>query len=85
MPIVVMQPERQFCGTVIGVWIGDGVGPFPECGLDEALGLAVGPGRVGFRADMPEAELAAGLGERLRAVARALAVMTRVTVTPRLA
>src|SRR5690606_14386391 len=44
-------------------WVGDGVGPFPERGLDEAFGLAVGLWRVRPGADVLEAELAAGPGE----------------------
>ena len=40
--------------------VGLGIGPFPERGLDEALGLAVGLRCVGPSADVPEAEDAAG-------------------------
>ena len=46
--------------------------PIRERGLDEALGLAVGLGRIGPCPDMLEAEIAAGLGEGLRSVAGAV-------------
>ena len=41
-------------------------------GLDEPLGLAVGSGRVGPGADVPEAKGAAGLGEHLGDIGRAV-------------
>lgn len=72
MPIVSMQPDRQLGGAIVGVRIGQGVGPFPESGLDEALGLAVGPGRIGPCPDMPEPERATGFGESLCAIAGAI-------------
>ena len=58
--------RRSECG------IGLGVGPFAQRGLDEALGLAVGLGRVGPGADVLEAEIAAGLAEGLGAIAGAV-------------
>ena len=51
---------------------GCGVGPFPERGLDEAFGLAVGLWRVGLGLDVLEAELPAGAGEGLGFVAAAI-------------
>src|SRR5436190_14580852 len=42
MPVVLVQPDRKFVGATVGCGIGLGVSPFPERGLDEALGLAVG-------------------------------------------
>jgi hypothetical protein len=43
--VVFMQPEVEFGLSFERVVIGPGVSPFSECGLDEALGLAVGLGR----------------------------------------
>ena len=51
--------------ALLGVRVGHGVGPLLAQGLNEPLRLAVGAGRVGPGADVPEAHVAAGLGERL--------------------
>jgi hypothetical protein len=37
-----VQPGRQALGTVIRREMGLGAGPFPQRGLDDALGLAIG-------------------------------------------
>lgn len=51
-----MHPEGQFDSELsLGV-ICPGVGHFAQGCLDEALGLTVGLGRLGHRADVPEAE-----------------------------
>src|SRR5438874_705104 len=63
MPVVLVQPDRKFVGATVGCGIGLGVSPFPERGLDEALGLAVGFRRVGLGADVLEAEVAASVAE----------------------
>src|SRR5438067_5941392 len=63
MPFVLVQPDRKFVGATVGCGIGLGVSPFPERGLDEALGLAVGFRRVGLGADVLEAEVAASVAE----------------------
>lgn len=63
MPIVSMQPDGKFSGTMIGVGVGNGVGPFSERCLNEALCLAISPGRVGLCADMFKAEFVASPGE----------------------
>ena len=44
--------------------VAKGVGPLEQCGLDEALGLAVGPRRIGPRTAMADAQPSAGLTER---------------------
>jgi hypothetical protein len=44
--IVAMLSDWQFGGATVGVGVGLGVGPFAQGGLDEALGLSVGLGRV---------------------------------------
>ena len=49
-----------------------GVGPFSQRGLYEALGLAVGLGRVGLCADMLDAETGAGASEEVRLRASAV-------------
>ena len=41
------------------------VGPFAQCGLDEALGLAIGLGSVGPGEDLAKAEAVASWPERL--------------------
>ena len=72
MPIVHVRPDRQVSGALVGCVIGAGIGPFCECGRDEALGLAVDPWRIGPGADVPEAELSAGLAEGVSFVAGAI-------------
>src|SRR5690554_2939882 len=72
MPVVSVQPDRQLPSSVIGVWVGPGVGPFAERGLDEALCLAVGPWRIGPGADVLEPEITAGIAEGFGAIARAV-------------
>src|ERR1700710_2308751 len=63
MPIVSVQPDRKLLGTAIGCWIGLSVGPLPERGLDEALGLAVSFWRIGLGADVLDAEVPASVTE----------------------
>ena len=70
--VVVVQPGVDGLAALAGAGIGSGVGPFAQGGLDEALGLAVGPGRVGPGAQMPEAGVGAGVAEIVRAVGRAV-------------
>ena len=72
MPIVSVQPDRKLLGAAIGCWIGLSVGPFPERGLDEALGLAVGFGRVGLGADVLDAQVPASVAEGEGLVATAV-------------
>ena len=47
VPIVSVKPDGQLGGSLAGVCIGPGVGPFAQRGLDEAFRLSVGPGCVG--------------------------------------
>ncbi len=63
VPVVAMEPLRQFGGSTVGVSVGLGVGPFAQAGLDEALGLAIGFGGIGLGADVLEAAVAAGISE----------------------
>ena len=62
MPVVAVKPEGQLGGALLGGVVGACVGPFAQAGLDEALGLSVGFGRVGFGAQMLDPEPAQGLG-----------------------
>ena len=74
LPKAVIDPEvaGQPAGPLLRVREGHGVGPLPAQCLDEPLGLAVGSGRVGPGADVLQAQGAAGLGERLGDVGRAV-------------
>jgi hypothetical protein len=38
MPIVLMEPARQFDSALLGVVVSATVGPFAQSGLDEAFG-----------------------------------------------
>src|SRR4051812_14902622 len=63
MPVVFVKPERKLLGAAIGCWIGMSVGPLPERGLDEALGLAVGFWRIGLGADVLDAQVSASIAK----------------------
>lgn len=63
VPIVHMVPDRQMGSALIRCFVGAGIGSFPDCGLDESFGLAIGFGRIGLGADVFEAQLAAGIAE----------------------
>src|ERR1700684_4221745 len=41
MPVVAVKPGGDLLGGMIGGWVGLGVGPFAQAGLNEALGLSV--------------------------------------------
>src|SRR6185312_1868097 len=70
VPIVHMGPDWQVLGSALGGLVCASVGPFPEGGLDEALGLAVGLWRIGSGSDVPEAEFTTGVLEGEGSVAR---------------
>ena len=57
MPIVVVKPDGQFGGALIGCVVGSRVGPLAQARLDQALGLSVGLGRVGFPVGLRRANL----------------------------
>ncbi len=59
VPVVVVQPDVEVLGALLGRLVGACVGPFAQGGLDEALGLAVGARGVGAGVAMHEAEAAA--------------------------
>ena len=48
------------------------IGPFAQCGLDKALSLAIGPGRIGPCADMFQARVTASSGKGFRDIAAAI-------------
>jgi len=72
MPIVVVQPTRQCAGALGRRVKRHAIGPLAQHGLDEALGFAVGAGRVGPRPPVQHALCATGGREDPRAVARAI-------------
>jgi hypothetical protein len=72
VPIVVVQPARQGCLPLEGAGIGPAVGPLPQQGLDEALGLAVGLGGVGPGPAVSDGQGVKRGGHDARAVAGAV-------------
>ena len=65
MPIVAMEPVRQFCGSLIRALVGLSISPFAKRGLDEALGFAVGLGSIWPGEDLAKAEAFASCSEPL--------------------
>lgn len=65
-PLVIVpgQPSGQVGGAAIRRRERDGIGPFAQQGLDEALGLAIGLRRVGSGADVPDAQHPQHLAEQ---------------------
>lgn len=72
MEIIVMEVEREELGAVVTGVIRTCVSPLAGDGLDEAFGLAIGLGTIGSGEEMFEPELAAGGGEEIGAIGRAL-------------
>jgi hypothetical protein len=66
--VIVMKVVRKEGSTVVTGVVGPGIGPLAGDGLDEAFGLAVGLGAIGFGEEMLEAELMAGGCEGLGAI-----------------
>ena len=58
-----MKPGWKLVTSLRGCLIGDRIGPFPEGGLYEALGLAVGSRGVGSGTDMADVELGTEISE----------------------
>ncbi len=63
MPVVGMQPGAKLVVALVGILVNASVGPFSECGLDEAFGFAVGTWSIGPGEAMLQVQLAAQLGE----------------------
>ena len=72
VPVVAVEPCWQISFALLRRLVFDGVSPFPDRRLHEALGLAVGLGRVGFGAQVLDAEIGAGFGKGARAIALAI-------------
>lgn len=63
VPVVMMQPERQMLGPVLGRVISPRIGLFPQGGLDEPLGLAVGLRGIGLGAQVAQSKALADPSE----------------------
>src|SRR5260370_18719920 len=72
VPGVAMEPPGQRGVSLLCVLECGGVGPFSECGLNEALGLAVRLRGVGLDPDVLDSELLAGAGEGFGEIAAAI-------------
>ena len=68
MEIVVMEVEREERSALVRGVVRTSISPLASDGLDEAFGLAVGLGAIGFGEEMFEAELETGLGKKLGAI-----------------
>ena len=68
MEIVVMEVEGEEGGAVVTGVVGASISPLPSDGLDEAFGLAIGLGAIGFGEEMFEAQLVTGGGEKFGAI-----------------
>jgi hypothetical protein len=66
--VIVMKIVMKEGSAMIAGPIRSGIGPFTSDGLDEALGLAVGLGAIGFGKAVFDAELLAGGGEEFGAI-----------------
>ena len=72
MPIVLVQPTGEVLAALAGVVVGTCVGPFAQCGLDEAFGFSVGSRGIGPSSDMSQFESSAQFCEMFRPVAGAV-------------
>ena len=72
MAIVVVEPGDEGSSTVGGSSIGTVIGPALLESADEALGFAIGTGRVGASVEMSDAALSAGTVEAFGDVAAAV-------------
>ena len=71
-PVEPVKPSGEVRVSGLRCRIGEAVGPFAQEGLDEALGLAVGLGRVGSGEDVADAQPSQRLGEAAGAVGAAI-------------
>src|SRR5208283_2602737 len=67
--VVVLEPGEQVKIAFLGVGPVTSISPFPQGGLDEAFGLAVGAWSIGAGEAVAEAELGASLAELVGAIA----------------
>ena len=82
MVIVVVEPAAERGRALSGRWLGEGIGPFAEQGLNEPLGLAVRAGRIGTGEALGEAVGAAGDGEDVRAIGVAVVTQDALGLDP---
>ena len=71
MPVIHVAPSWQGLSALVRCGVAAGIGPFAQGGLDEALSLTIGPGRIGPCADMFQARVAASSGKGFRDIAAA--------------
>jgi len=69
MPVVLMEPARELESAGLRVVVRAAVGPFPESGLDEAFGFAVGAWSVRTSEALANTELLAELAKMAGAIA----------------
>jgi len=70
--VVVLHPGLQVVIALVGVLPVTGIGPFPQSGLDEAFGLAIGSWGVGTSEAVRNIEFRAGLSKLAGAIAGAV-------------
>ena len=72
MPVIHVAPSWQGLSALVRCGVAAGIGPFAQGGLDEALSLAIDPGRIGPCADMFQAWVTASSGKGFRDIAAAI-------------
>ena len=72
MPVIHVAPSWQGLSALVRCGVAAGIGPFAQGSLDQALSLAIGPGRIGPCADMFQARVAASSGKGFRDIAAAI-------------
>jgi hypothetical protein len=72
MAVVLVKPAGQVLSALIGVIVGPGVSPFPQRGLDEPLGFAIGARSIRPGATMANAVLSAEATKGVRLIAGAV-------------
>jgi hypothetical protein len=70
VPVVLVGPWSEPCGSFRGVLVATRVGPFADSGLDEAFGFSVGTRGVDAGALVGDAEIATGVSEAMGVEAR---------------
>jgi hypothetical protein len=80
--VVMLQPGEQGLVAFLGVGPMANVGPLARCGLNEALGLAVGAGCVRPSKAVTDAELRTEATELARAIAASVVVSRLRMRTP---
>ena len=72
MPVIHVAPSWQGLSALVRCGVAAGIGPFAQGSLDEALSLAISPGRIGPCADMFQARVTASSGKGFRDIAAAI-------------